>query len=235
MISVVIPAYNEEKNIYFCLNALARQQTTQPFEVILVDNNSTDNTIKIAKQFQKKLHLHIIKETQKGRGAARKTGFQTAKGHIILSTDADTIVPQDWIEKLTTQFQDPQVVAVTGTSKIKDCPHATNIIYSLTQPIAMEIYKLFFRHYWLHGFSFAIRKDVYKKAGGFNPTVNEQEDVDLSFKVKEFGEIKKIQNTPVLCSGRRFKEGPLSGTFIYLKSFSNYLLKRETQYLNDIR
>ena len=91
MISLVIPAFNEEKLIKRCLDTFVNQKTTQNFEVILVNNNSTDKTLDIAKTFQNKLNLKLIL----GRGAARKKEFEEASGEIILSSDSDTIIPSD--------------------------------------------------------------------------------------------------------------------------------------------
>jgi glycosyltransferase involved in cell wall biosynthesis len=126
MLSVVIPAYNEEKTISRCLGALSRQTTDQEFEVILVDNNSTDATAQIAKKYSKVLQLQIIEEKKKGRSPARKKGFSAAREEIIFSTDADTTVPEAWIENMLTHFEDERIVAVTGTCYIDDCDWLTN-------------------------------------------------------------------------------------------------------------
>ena len=99
-VSVVIPAYNEDMVIDMCLDSFVLQKTKHKFEVIIVDNNSTDNTYNLVKSYENKLNLKVIKEEQKGRGVARNTGFAHATGDIILSTDADAIVPPHWIETL---------------------------------------------------------------------------------------------------------------------------------------
>ena len=235
MVSIVIPAYNEEKNIGKCLEAFLRQKTKHKFEIILVDNNSRDRTIEIASQFKKKLHIKIIHEMQKGRGAARKKGFNQAKGEIILSTDADTIVPLDWIEKLTLPFKDEKIIAVTGTAKIDDCSQFINSLYNQSQPLLMKGYKTIFGYYWLHGFNFAIRKSTYKRSKGFNKKLNGQEDLDLGYKIKNYGKVKLAEEITVQSSGRRFKKHPMKGAFMYLKSFSEYWLKQNSVYLSDIR
>ena len=84
MISVVVPAYNEEKQIEKCLDSLVNQSTTQKFEVIIIDNNSNDKTAEIAKKYEKILNLKIFMQKIKGRGAARQKGFYQANGEIIL-------------------------------------------------------------------------------------------------------------------------------------------------------
>jgi len=220
MISVVIPAYNEEKNIAQCLNAFTRQTTKKKFEIILVNNTSTDETRTIAETYTNKVVLRIISDPVKGRGHARSTGFSHADGNIILSSDADAIVPNNWIEKLSTALSErPKAVAVTGTCFINDCSPATNFLFNHFQPLFMRIYRLIFGHYWLSGFSFGILKDAYVKSGGFDPALNVQEDIDLSFKVTKIGKILFLPNIPVLFSGRRFQYGFFKGLRPYFKTF----------------
>lgn len=236
MFSVVIPAYNEEKTISKCLAALVAQKTSQKFEVIVVDNNSTDKTKKVAQNYKNKLDLHVILEKKKGRGAARYRGFKTAKGEIILSTDADTTVPPNWIEKITQPFADKSIVAVTSPFRINDCSLVINTFFNLFQPSLMFFYRLVSGHFWLSGFNFAIRKSAYEKSGGFNPALDVQEDIDLSFKVAKLGKIIFLNNLPVVCSGRRFKNKPFQESMIYIKTFIDYFLfKKKDVFLSDIR
>jgi len=236
MISIVIPAYNEEKLIGACLDALTQQKTTKKFEVILVDNNSTDKTVIIAEKYKNKLDLKIVLQKVKGRGPARQRGFQEAKGKIIFSTDADTIVPPCWIERLSKTLQESTAVGVTGTCKIVDCGWFTNTCFNFIQPFSMRIYRLIFGHYWFSGFNFAIYKDIYEKSGGFNARLNVQEDSELSFKVSKIGKIKFIPNVPVIFSGRRFQNGLLKGLLPYLTTFIGYFHQKNEQIvLDDVR
>ncbi len=235
MISVVIPAYNEEKCIASTLNAFLRQQTSQQFEVILVDNNSTDKTAEIVKKYTTKLPLIMLTEKKKGRGAARKAGFAKAKGEIILSTDADTVVPENWIENLTHALTGQKAIAVTGTCKITDCDFFTNFLFNLFQPNVMRFYRLLFGHYWLTGSNFAIYNDVYKKSGEFNDSLNAQEDVDLAFRVSKVGKIYFLSNTPVTCSGRRFQGNLARGILPYFSTFIKYYFFQKKIELHDAR
>lgn len=235
MISIVIPAYNEEKSIAKCLEAFVFQTTTEEFEVIVVDNNSTDKTSEVARAYKNKLNLRLILEKKKGRGAARAKGFKESLGTLIFSTDADTIVPLNWIEVFSSMLR-RDVDAVTGTCKIVDCGWLTNRIFNLLQPLFMRIYKLLFGHYWLSGFSFAIYKEVYTRSGGFSENLNVQENIDLSFKVSKIGKIAFVPNLPVTFSGRRFKNGLLRGLIPYVKTFvSVFFYKKEYVTLPDVR
>jgi glycosyltransferase involved in cell wall biosynthesis len=226
-ISVVIPAFNEERVIADCLSALASQITKKAFEVILVDNNSTDKTNKIAKKFSGKINLKIIWEKKQGRGAARWAGFKAAKGEIVLSTDADCLVPSDWVENLSEAVKS-ETSAITGGCSINDCGPIKNFLFKyIAFSLTMKIYGIIFRHYWLGGYNFGIYKKVYEQAGGFNPDLNAQEDVDLSFRVHKICKIKFIPEISVIYSSRRFKNNFLGGLFSYAPLFLNYLIKKE--------
>lgn len=237
LISIVIPAYNEEKQISSCLDALVKQSTARKFEVIVVDNNSSDKTVKVANRYNGKLNLRVISEKQKGRGSARYAGFNKASGTIILSTDADASVPENWIERIMSAFENETgVLAVTGTCKITDSSFLTNALFNYFQPAVMRVYKIFFGHYWLSGFNFAIRRSTYIETGGFDHKLNTQEDVDLSFRVSKVGRIKFIPDLCVTVSGRRYQKGLISGIVPYIKTFVSYFwLKRKDVYLDDPR
>ncbi len=235
-ISIVIPAYNEEKFITICLDSLVNQKTSKKFEVIIVDNNSTDDTRKVAEKYRNKLNLKVISEKKKGRGAARSAGFKAAQGELIFSTDADTKVPTDWIEVLSGFFKKDNIVAVTGTCKMIDCSWITNMFLNTFQPKIMFLYRLFYGYYWLSGFNFAIRRSVYKESGGFNPNLNAHEDIELGLKVKNLGDVYFFKNLPVVVSGRRFKKGFLKATFAYIQTVIDYsLFRKKTVYLEDVR
>ncbi|MHA1262917.1 MAG: glycosyltransferase [Candidatus Freyarchaeota archaeon] len=109
MISVVIPSLNEAEFIGRCLESLTRQ-TVPPDEIILVDAGSVDGTVEIARRYVDK----IIVSPKADVVLQRNLGAQEAKGDIIVSTDADTVAASDWIERLTSHFVDPSVVAAGG-------------------------------------------------------------------------------------------------------------------------
>ncbi|RJR14904.1 glycosyltransferase [Candidatus Microgenomates bacterium] len=233
-ITVVIPAYNEAATIAKCLQSL-HIQTRNDFEVIVVDNASTDRTQQAAKMASGNLHLRIVTEKQKGRGVARALGFQQAKGKYILSTDADGYVPQMWVESLVRCLKDPKYIAVSGTAKITDCQSFANACFNIGQPWMMRVHRLRFQHVYLCGFNFGIIKKAYFAAGGFNPNLLEQEDVDLGFRVHRLGKIKFFPNLPVTVSGRRFKRNFLQGALIYVASFEAYRKGENPGLLYDIR
>ena len=93
-VSIVIPAYNEADRLTACLEAVAAQ-TVKPYEVIVVDNNSSDDTAAIARRYS---FVTLVHETKQGIVYARNAGFDAASGDIIGRTDADVLLDPDWVE-----------------------------------------------------------------------------------------------------------------------------------------
>lgn len=228
LVSVVVPAYNEEEGIHTCLDSLVTQKTEIPFEVVVVDNNSTDKTVAEVKKYTEKINLRVVTERIQGRGAARARGFREAKGDVIFSTDADTIFFDTWIDLFyKTLTSSKKIVAVSGSCYINDNTRFHNWIFNTMHPYWMLIYRLVFGHYWLSGFSYAIKKDIYEKAGGINPSLNALDDVDLAFRVRKLGEIRCIKNPRVIMSGRRFQKHFFRGLFSYAVPFY-YIYTKKT-------
>ena len=109
-LSLIIPAYNEEHHLKDCLDAIAAQ-TVMPSEVLVIDNNSTDKTVKIAEKYP---FVKIIQEPNQGVIYARNTGFNAAKSDIIGRVDAENVVSKNWVEHVLNIFQDETVAGVTG-------------------------------------------------------------------------------------------------------------------------
>lgn len=234
-VSVVVPAYNEEAVLASCLSALTRQNYPDPFEVVVVDNGSLDKTAVIALEFKGKLNLQVVAEMRKGRGSARAAGFAKAGGDYVLSTDADCEVPQDWITRLVGELKKQGIVAVTGPCRFSGLPPLKTTWLNAVQPLIMQAYRLIFRHYWLSGFNFGIKREIYMDVGGFNSHLNIQEDVDLSFRVSKIGKIYYLP-LAVTASGRRFTNIWSGIGYVYVTTFINYfILRKENIELGDIR
>src|SRR3990172_6189513 len=118
VISVVVPAYNEEDYLPKSLQALKNQEFHKAFEVIVVDNNSTDNTHAIASSF----NTRIIKEKNQGLIFAKQAGCKHARAGIIAVLDADNIPSPDWLERIDRHFNDEHLAAVTGPYRLPRLP-----------------------------------------------------------------------------------------------------------------
>ena len=117
-VSIVIPAYNEESHLQACLEAIAAQ-TVKPYEVIVVDNNSTDRTADVAASFP---FVTVLTEKRRGVVYARDAGFDAARGDIIGRIDVDSLLSPEWVATLESIFSDPTLDAVSGSISFNDVP-----------------------------------------------------------------------------------------------------------------
>ena len=119
-LSLIIPVYNEERHIKACLDAVARQ-TVMPDEVIVVDNNSSDNTVAIAQAYP---FVTILRETKQGLIAARNAGFAAASSDIYGRIDADSQIEVDWVARVKAQFSvNANLSGVTGYGRTDVIPY----------------------------------------------------------------------------------------------------------------
>jgi glycosyltransferase involved in cell wall biosynthesis len=160
-ISVVVPAYNEESFLPECLNSILNQSLPRElYEVIVVDNASTDRTAVVARE----KGVRVVWEGKKGYVWALKRGVREAKGEIIAITDADCRVPEDWLEKIYNSYKkDPQLDAVGGPFKFFD----GNFFFRF---IASFLVRHLIRD--LTGANLSFKKSSFRKIGGFDPKVN---------------------------------------------------------------
>lgn len=227
-ISVVIPTFNEEKYLANCLKAI-RNQTFTDYELIVVDNNSTDKTASIAKKFG----ARVVKERKQGMIPARERGFREAKAEIIARTDADTIVMPNWLKIIYTSFQKhPKVVAMTGpflspSSRIPD-----KITQEFSYLISVKLGKLLFGHICLLGPNMALRKSAWEKLKVNTDDKKVHEDYDLSSHIAKVGKIIYNKNLKVIFSLRRIKENPTKGLSNYLGEYPIRFIK--TLYYNKV-
>lgn len=204
-VSIVIPSYNEEKYLGQCLKSVS-QQIEQPDEVIVVDNNSTDKTEEIAKQFG----ARVVKEEKQGMIFSRNRGFNEAKNELIARCDADTILPKDWIKKIKFHFTQQPIDALTGPVTFYDLPFETPVFSKALGRLA----KLFLKgKNILSGPNIVITKQIWGKVAN-QVCLNDKlvhEDIDLAIHIHKIGgEIVWDDSLIVKISGRRIKKNPLS-------------------------
>lgn len=119
-LSIIIPVYNDESHLKSCLESIA-QQTEAPDEVIVVDNNCTDDSIQIATGFS---FVTVVKEEMQGVLHARTTGFNAATSDILGRIDADTLLPSDWVKSIKERFAQKPISAISGPVGFHDVPDA---------------------------------------------------------------------------------------------------------------
>ena len=205
--SVIISVYNEEKYIKNCLFSILKQDE-KPDEIIVVDNNCTDNTIKIVKKIP---GITVIKEKTKGMTPARNAGFNYAKGDILVKCDADSEFPKNLIKEIKLAFiNNPKHVGLTTPVYFGD------LIGVRKMPWLYYIYlfipKLIIGDYPLNGPGYAITKKVWNlvKSEVCLDDKKVHEDIDLSFHIKKYGRIFLLKKCLTNSSGRRIKTNPQS-------------------------
>ena len=198
MLSIVIPAFNEERYIVACLDSIA-SQTVKPLEVIVVDNNSTDRTVEIAGKY---LFVKVMQQKRQHQVFAQATGFNSADGDILGRLDADSILPTDWAEKVVAAFDnDPKLLAVTGGADPYDVPlkWAGSAIFHGYIYVA----GLVGGQRMLWGANSALRRSAWQKIKSevmMRPDI--WEDYDMAFCLKKYGKIDYIPDNLVGVSFR---------------------------------
>ncbi len=117
-ISVIVPFYNAEKYINECIQSLISQKYPHDdYEIIFVDNNSTDSSADIVKSHP---GVKLLSEKKQGSYAARNTGIKESRGQIIAFTDPDCIASPDWLSKIEKAMSDPGIQIVIGGNQMAD-------------------------------------------------------------------------------------------------------------------
>lgn len=233
-VSVVIPAYNEEKYIEACLKSLINQ-TEMPDEIIVVDNNSTDQTVDIVKKFSQ---IKLLHEHKQGITPTRNKGFNAAQSEIIARTDADTRVPKTWIKKIKKHFQDESIVGIAGPAKFEGMDSMRTRAYWQSEVLFFRSFQRMFHHDALFGPNMAVRKSTWEKIKKEVCTSDKvvHEDVDLAIHLARFGKIHFDPRLIVMSSSRRWKRfSPhFEYPYRYLRTIQHHkqslhILKEQTQ------
>jgi glycosyltransferase involved in cell wall biosynthesis len=204
-LTIVIPVFNEQNHLKTCLEAIAAQ-TVVPDEVLVIDNNSTDNSRQIAKQFP---FVRLLNEKKQGVLFAKNTGFKSAKGDIVGRIDADSILPPRWVEKVKDLMADGRFDALTGPVNYYDMPlPETN--YHLDHWMRASIYNWSPRSPFLFGSNMTIRKSVWQEVrNSLCQDTYMHEDLDLAIHLYEAGhEILYSKQLLAGASGRRYNDSP---------------------------
>ena len=199
MLSVVVPAHNEEELLPRCLSALEKQ--TVSFELIVVNSASCDRTAEVAKRFGAK----VISVKELGLARARQAGFQMAKGEVVATTDADSVPPPDWLEELTEVFRIPEVVGTYGPLALEGrgpFVRGAEKFFRFWQQLNHRLGRLLFC-----GPSFAVRKRAFEEVGGFKRGgtfyEDDETDIRLAFKLRRVGKVVFLPRVMVLNSARK--------------------------------
>jgi glycosyltransferase involved in cell wall biosynthesis len=190
--SIIIPSFNRLEEIQELLFSL--QQQTLPkdrFQVIIVDDGSTDGTHEWLKDYQNKsqLHFQFFRQDHKGPGAARNTGIAKASGDVLVFIDSDCIAPPDWLREIRNVFEnDPGIQAFGGRDDARqDFPPLLKAInYTMTSFLFTGGMRGGKRRrlakFYPRSFNMGIRKKLALKIGGFSELRHGQ-DIEYSHRI----------------------------------------------------
>jgi glycosyltransferase involved in cell wall biosynthesis len=242
-ISFVVPAYNEELLLPACLDAIRAEiaRTGCDAEIVVVDNASTDRTAAVAARYKDVLLVH---EPVKGLVAARRCGFEAARGVLIANIDADTLIPEGWLARVLQGFErDPKLVTLSGPYDYYDVP--THIRY-----IARAFYMIGFCTYafnkrvvgvgaMVQGGNFVVLRDALAGIGGYSDAFQFYgEDTDIARRMNRVGNVDFTWKLMAQSSGRRLRgDGVIMTGVRYSTNYlwATYFRKPFTTAWNDYR
>lgn len=229
-ISVVIPAYNEEKYLPKTLASIAKLER-KPDEVIVVNASSTDRTKEVAQS----MGATVLTVERKTIGYSRQAGLLAAKGDVVACTDADDLVPVDWLTKIESTLNEDGVVGVYGHYLAYDGPLTYRLYVNYINPVVFFLTNKL-GIYLAPGQNIAFWREKAISVGGFPETFRSVEDMEIIRRLGQIGRIRYLPNNPVSTSGRRGKEGfgmivrVLGGLIAYFRTG-----KADAFYFPDIR
>jgi len=235
--SFIIPAYNEEKNIQECIKAIQAEINWQPypdrFEIIVVDNASSDMTAQLALQ----AGASVVFEKTKGIVHARNAGSKQARFRYLANIDADNRVPEGWLNVALGEMRDYSIAVVTGPLVYADVPRYVNIGASIFYFVAR-----FFHHTvgpTVQGGNYMIRHSVFDDMGGYDTKFEFYgEDTSTAQAASKFGTIKLVPKMWISASPRRMKaEGVLRTVWTYTLNYFwvSIMGRRATENYEDHR
>lgn len=224
VVSIVIPAWNEERLIAKTIQAVLDQDfPSDAFEVLVVDNNSSDNTASIAGEFA---NVQVLTESKQGVTRARERGRLAARGEIIAFLDSDSIPATNWLSEAVILFEDDAVVGLSGPYDYYDGHRWFRLASMFFQSIVYRIghaivHGLFRRGAIVIGGNMFARSSALASAGGINTEIEFYgDDTDTGLRLTRLGKVIFSPKLTVQTSARRFsKMGHIRVLMLYWINF----------------
>ena len=181
--SIIIPTYNRSEILQRCLQCICElENPVEDWEVLVVNNNSTDSTEEIINSYRKRLpHLRYFRTTNPGLHVGRNVGYEDSRGNILCYIDDDSFVTRGWLKGIEKAFWDPEVVLVGGPCLPQyeaEPPGWLSEMWSIAEEgrtlgylslIDVGDEQRWISPYYVYGCNFSIRKDILAEIGGFHP------------------------------------------------------------------
>ena len=186
-LSVIIPAFNEELLIEACLKSVhaslaANAKPGLTSEIIVVDNNSTDNTAELARQ----AGAQVVFEPVNQIGRARNTGAAVATGGWLLFVDADSILNPELFGDILRLIEEGRIVGCGSAIKMQGLPWWASAVLRLWTATSVLFH-------WAAGALVVSRADAFRDVGGFDQELYAADEITLSEKLKKWGRTRDLQ------------------------------------------
>ncbi|NYT06376.1 MAG: glycosyltransferase [Methanomicrobiales archaeon] len=201
-VSVIIPTFNEEQNIESCLASLRRQRfADDDVEIIVVDGNSADKTREIAEKLADK----VIIQTSRKVGGARNDGAMIARGDVIATTDADCIIPADWLQVIHDSFAaTDDLVQLYGTVYPREPGLKHRVSLGCANTFSALGYHTRTLYYTL-GCNTAFNRDAFVRAGMYR-CIDAGDDLEIAQRMRKIGRVMFNPKMRVQFSMRRYEQ-----------------------------
>lgn len=201
MLSFIIPAFNESTLISRCIASIHREcEDWVNYEIIVVDNGSTDNTVELARA----QNALVVTEPRKGVTRARQAGLLASSYNVVAFIDADNELPPGWVVCAVWSLHYHKAIAASGPVIYDELALFKRIIISLFYTIAVLVHRV---APMLQGGNFILRKDSFLEAGGFNTSIDFYgEDTDTAMRLSKIGKVRFEAGMWVYSSSRRITE-----------------------------
>lgn len=204
VISIVIPALNEEKYLPNCLRSLKNQDYMGEYEIIVADNGSTDGTARVAQEYGARV---VSCPEKKSVFYARAAGADFAHGEIIVQADADTFYPGDWLSRIASQFEKhPGVVAVTGRYIYSEPPWWAVVEYFVRRSINRITVLIWKRPVIISGATFAFRRRTFLALDGYRGITYAPDQWGIAARLSRVGKVVYDKHLCVVTSPRSVKK-----------------------------
>ncbi|HJO14877.1 MAG TPA: glycosyltransferase family 2 protein [Candidatus Pacearchaeota archaeon] len=233
-VSVIIPAYNEEKTIQLTIDSILESDYPKDkLDILIVDDGSSDKTYERASEYENKGIRIFKQEVNGGKGKALNKGIKESRGDFIFTMDADTIVDKKSLKTMTRYFKNPEVMSVTPAMVTREAKTIMQRIQSVEYLTGLFLRKTFAALNAIHitpGAFSAYRKSFFEKHGGYDED-NITEDLEVALRIQYHK--YTIENAPeapaytippadfnsLLKQRRRWYVGLIKNTWNYKKLF----------------
>ena len=219
-LSVIIPCYNAAGTLAAQLEALAGQEWSQPWEVILANNRSTDESVKIAQDFQRRMpHLRLVEASaRQGQPFALNCGAEAARGDALAFCDADDEVAPGWVAALGEALEQHAIVACRFDTEKLNAPWLHR---SRANPQRNSLIPYRYPPYLPHagGGGLGVRRELFRALKGFDEGLPYLHDTDFCWRAQLQGHV--IQFVPEAVLHVRFRES-LSSIYRQARAYAEY-------------